>query len=74
MRWGVVFICIILGTLVGVFLQRFAVTAAMFSNFINFTFDIRQVDLVVLRFGVYLGLKVNVGTIIGGLLGVLLAR
>ena len=74
MRWSVFFVCIILGTWAGIFLQRFAPTSTFFANFINFTFDVRQIDLVVLRLGLFLGLKINLGTVLGGLLGLLLAR
>ena len=41
-RWGVILLCMILGTWLGLFFQRFAATAVLFANVVDFTIDIRQ--------------------------------
>ena len=41
-RWGVILRCMILGTWLGLFFQRFATTAVLFANVVDFTIDIRQ--------------------------------
>lgn len=74
LRWGTFFVCLIIGTWLGMFMQRFGVTSAIFTNFVDFTVDIRNIDLVMLRFGFLFGVKLNLGTIIGAVAGVLLSR
>lgn len=74
MRWGVFFICLVMGTWFGLFMQRFGVVSAVFANFVDFTIDIRQIDLAMLRLGFLFALRINAGTIIGGILGILIAR
>lgn len=73
-RWGIFFICLVMGTWFGLFMQRFGVTSAVFSNFVDFTIDVRQIDLSMLRLGFLFSLRMNVGTIIGGIIGLLIAR
>ena len=34
LRWGVIFLCMILGTWLGLFLQRFSATSLLFSNIV----------------------------------------
>lgn len=74
LRWGIFFICLVMGTWFGLFMQRFGVTSAVFANFVDFTIDIRQVDLAMLRLGLLFSLRLNVGTIIGGIAGLIIAR
>lgn len=73
-RWGIVFLCMILGTWLGIFLQRFPATAALFSNVVDFTIDIRQVDLIMLRAGILFALKCNLGTLLGAVVGIFVTR
>ena len=51
LRWGIMLLFLILGTWLGIFLQRFNASAALFANVIDFSVDVRQVDLIMLRFG-----------------------
>lgn len=74
LRWGTLFVCLIIGTWFGIFMQRFGATRAVFANFVDFAVDIRQIDLVMLKFGFLFALKLNLGTITGGFAGVLFAR
>lgn len=73
-RWGVILICLVLGTWLGLFMQRFGATSAIFANFVNFSVDIKQIDIVMLRFGFFFAVKINLGTVIGGALGVWVSR
>ena len=43
LRWGVIFLCMILGTWLGLFLQRFSATSLLFSNIVDFTVDVREI-------------------------------
>ena len=73
-KWGVVLLCMILGTWLGIFLQNFRATAAIFANVTDFTFDIRQIDLVMLRFGILFSMRINLGTLIGAVAGILITK
>lgn len=74
LRWGVFFLCLVMGTWFGLFMQRFGVTSAIFSNFVDFTIDISQVDIGMLKLGFLFALRLNAGTIIGGIAGMFIAR
>ena len=74
LRWGVILLCMILGTWLGLFLQRFSATALLFSNIVDFTVDVREIDLLMLRLGFLFALKMNLGTLIGAILGILITR
>ncbi len=74
-RWGVIFLCMILGTWLGLFLQRFsATTSLLFSNIVDFTVDVREIDLLMLRLGFLFALKLNLGTLIGAIAGIVITR
>ncbi len=73
-RWGIIFLCLVLGTWLGMFLQRFSASASLFTDIIDFAVDVRQVDLLMLRFGFHFALKMNLGTLIGAIAGVLISR
>lgn len=74
LRWGLIVLCMVMGTWLGIFLQHFQATSFLFGNIVDFSVDIRQIDLVMFRFGFFFALKLNLGTLCGGLLGVYLAR
>lgn len=74
MRWGVFCVCLVMGTWFGLFMQRFGIASAVFANFVDFTVDIGQIDLAMLKLGFLFALKLNAGTILGGILGILIAR
>ncbi len=74
LKWGLLFFCLILGTWLGIFLQQFTPVAKFFSNVVDFAIDIKQIDLVMLKFGFNFVLKLNLGTLLGGLIGVWAAR
>jgi hypothetical protein len=74
MRWGIVFLFLVLGTWLGIFLQRFSASASLFSNVIDFVIDVKQIDLIMIRFGFYFALKMNLGTLIGAVAGIVASR
>jgi hypothetical protein len=74
LRWGIIFLFLILGTWLGIFLQRFSASAALFSNVIDLMIDVKQVDLIMLRFGFHFALKMNLGTLIGAVAGIVASR
>ena len=73
-RWGIILLFLIMGTWLGIFLQRFSSTAALFTNFVDFVIDVKQVDLIMLRFGFQFALKMNLGTLIGAIAGIVASR
>ncbi|MGI6442331.1 MAG: hypothetical protein GXZ13_04730 [Synergistaceae bacterium] len=74
LRFVVILICLIFGTWVGVLLQQFAATATLFKNIVDFTIDINKVDLMMIKFGFLFSVKLNLGTVIGGAIGIWVAR
>lgn len=74
LRWGMLFLCLVLGTWLGIFLQRFSASALLFSNVVDLAIDIKQVDLIMVRFGFYFALKMNLGTLLGALAGLYISK
>jgi hypothetical protein len=72
--WWIVTLCIIFGAIVGVFLQGFPVTERFFRNIIDVGFDMKNINLVVIDFGFRLYVRANLGTLLGGILGVWVIR
>lgn len=64
----------ILGTWGGFYCQRIPALASVFMNVVDFSFDIKQIDIIMLRFGFFFALKLNLGTILGALFGIWAAR
>ncbi|MEG1798896.1 MAG: hypothetical protein RR214_01820 [Synergistaceae bacterium] len=73
-KFGIIFLCLIMGTWLGIFLQRFAPTAAIFTNVVDFTFNLKELDLVMLKFSFLFALKLNLGTLLGGVAGLWISR
>lgn len=74
MRWLLFLACVVLGTFMGIFFQHFSVTAPLFRDIVNFTVGVEQIDLLAVNFGFHLGLRMNLGTLFGGIVGVWVAR
>lgn len=74
LRWGVFLVCMVMGTWFGLLMQRFDVTSTIFSNFVDFTIDVNQIDVGMLKLGFLFALRLNAGTIIGGIAGIFIAR
>lgn len=74
LRFLVIILCVILGTWIGIYLQSFSPIARFFTNFVDFEINIEQINIVVLRFGMLLALKLNLGSFLGGLVGFFAVR
>lgn len=70
----IIFVSLVLGTGLGIFFQQFSVTRQLFQNFIDIKFNITEIKLIFINFGLLFGIKINLGTIFGGIAGVFLAR
>ena len=73
-RWLLFLACVVLGTFLGIFFQHFAVTAPLFRDIVDFKFAVGDIDLLAVRFGFNFGLRMNLGTLFGGIAGILVAR
>ncbi len=73
-RWLLFLACIVLGTFLGIFFQHFDVTAPLFRDIVNFTLGVDEIDLLAVKFGFHLGLRMNLGTLFGGIAGIWMAR
>lgn len=67
--WWLVVLLVFFGTAVGVFLQRFGGLDTLFRDFARAGFDLREVDLVFVQFGLSFFLRINLGTLLGGVVG-----
>jgi len=74
LRCGLIFLCLVLGTWFGVFMQQFVPAAKFFANVVDFAVDIKQIDLVMIKFGFYFAMKLNLGTLLGGFAGIWIVR
>lgn len=74
LRWGLLFACLVIGTWIGIFFQHFEATAMLFTNIVDVSLDIKEIDLAMIKFGFLFALKLNLGTLIGGIIGIWLAR
>ena len=73
-RWGVIFLCLIMGTWLGIFFQSFPATTVLFKNVADFSINIKEIDFIMLRLGFLFGIKINLGTLIGAITGLLITR
>lgn len=53
----------------GIWLQYYQVTSSLFRDITQFAVDVKQVDLIVCDFGFHFALRLNLGTLLGALLG-----
>ncbi len=73
-RWLFFLACVILGTFIGIFFQHFSVTAPLFRDIVRFNVGVNEIDLLAINFGAHFGLRMNLGTFFGGVVGLWLAR
>lgn len=73
-RWGIIFLCLVMGTWLGIFFQRFPATAMLFANVVDFSVDIKEINFVMIRLGFLFALKLNLGTLIGAITGIFITR
>jgi len=67
--WWLVILLVFFGTVVGAFLQRFDGLDTLFRDFARAGFDLREVDLLFVRFGLSFFFRINLGTLLGGVVG-----
>ena len=73
-RWWMLIVSIVIGTLIGIYLQGFASTASYFRNIVSVGFNFRDVNLAVIDFGLKFYFHANLGTLIGGIAGLWIIR
>ncbi|MDR1885088.1 MAG: hypothetical protein LBQ56_02350 [Synergistaceae bacterium] len=73
-RWLLFVACVILGTFIGIFFQHFSTTAPLFRDIVDFNVGVSDVDLLAARFGFHFGLRMNLGTFLGGAAGLFLVK
>ncbi|MDR1472448.1 MAG: hypothetical protein LBS75_07980 [Synergistaceae bacterium] len=73
-KWLIFIACVIFGTLLGIFFQHFETTVPIFKDIANFRIAVRKVDLLALSFGFDFALRMNLGTFVGGVVGLLFIR
>lgn len=73
-RVFIVLLCLLLGTWLGVFFQHFDSTARLFKNIADLYFNFKELNIILFRFSFSFGIKLNLGTIIGGIVGIWFLR
>ena len=73
-RWWIIIASLVLGSLLGVYLQRFALTEPYFRDILSTGFNVPEVNLAFADFGFRFSLRCNLGTLIGGVFGLWAAR
>ena len=73
-KWWIIIASLIIGTISGLYLQRFALTEPFFKDILSTGFDLKDVHLGFVDFGLKVWFRWNLGTIIGGVVGICLAR
>ncbi len=73
-KWWIIVASLIIGTISGLYLQRFALTEPFFRDILSTGFSLTDVHLGFVDFGLKVWLRWNLGTIIGGVVGIWVAR
>jgi hypothetical protein len=72
--WIVVILCLMMGGFAGKMMQMFSFSAPLFRDLLSFGLDSGHVDVIAFSFRVSFGMDFNLGTFLGGVIGVWLAR
>ena len=73
-RWSILILAIVLGTMLGAYLQGFEATGAIFRDVTRAGFDVREIDLIFGTIGFKLFFRLNLGSLLGGLFGLWIIR
>lgn len=73
-KWWIIVASLVLGSLLGVYLQRFSLTEPYFRDILSTGFNVSDVNLAFADFGFRFSLRCNLGTILGGVVGLWAAR
>lgn len=72
--WLLILLCLMLGSFAGKMLQIFSSTAPLFRDLLSFRVDSGEVDLMAFAFRMSFRMDFNLGTFLGGVIGVWIAR
>ncbi|MCX7828987.1 MAG: hypothetical protein N2315_07275 [Thermanaerothrix sp.] len=72
--WLIVLLCLMMGGFAGKMMQMFSFSAPLFRDLLSFGVDSGRVDLMAFSFSVSFHMDFNLGTFLGGVIGVWLAR
>ncbi|WP_029165801.1 hypothetical protein [Aminiphilus circumscriptus] len=72
--WGLLLLTAILGTVLGIFCQRIPLLAPYFRTLAAPGLHVETVDLIFAVFGFKFFLQINLGTLLGGVVGLWLVR
>ncbi|MEG1837012.1 MAG: hypothetical protein RRZ70_03125 [Synergistaceae bacterium] len=73
-RISFVFLCMLIGTALGIYLQSFPIVSRYFYNFVDWSFDVKKIDWILLSFSFFIKVNINLMTIIFGMFGIWMAR
>jgi hypothetical protein len=73
-KWSILILAIALGTMLGAYLQGFEATASVFRDVTRAGFDIQEVDMIFGKLGFKFFLRLNLGSLLGGLFGLWIIR
>ncbi len=73
-RWSILVLAILLGTMLGVYLQGVDATRPLFRDVTRAGFDLHEIDLIFGTVGLKLFLRLNLGSLLGGLFGLWIIR
>ncbi len=73
-RWSILILAVLLGTMLGAYLQGFEATQALFRDVTRAGFDVHEIDLIFGTVGFKLFLRLNLGSLLGGLFGLWIIR
>jgi hypothetical protein len=73
-KWSVLILAIILGTMLGAYMQGFQATESLFRDVTRTGFDLQEMDLIFGTIGFKLFLRLNLGSLLGGLFGLWVIR
>ena len=74
LRWWIFLACVVLGTFMGLFFQHVSTTAPLFRDVVRWGWNVDRVDFLALEFGFHFALRLNLGTLLGGVVGLWVAR
>jgi hypothetical protein len=72
--WGLLLLAALLGTVLGIFCQRIPLLAPYFRTLAAPGLHVETVDLIFVTFGFKFFFQVNLGTLLGGMVGLWLVR
>lgn len=69
-----VLLCMMIGTAFGIYFHSFPEVSRFFADFISTSFNLRNIDLIVLSLSFSIKIRMNILTLIFGLIGLWIVR